>query len=68
MTCIDPAPRAGCAILHLPPGEGETGGLRSRRDQWLGSAAVVAPEDSYFKALGTAFRLDDDKLSMASRS
>lgn len=59
MTCISPAPRAGCAIIPAPVEAGRRD-LRSRTGQWVGLPSVTAPEGSYFKVLGTAFRRDDE--------
>lgn len=59
MTCISPAPRAGCAIIQLPSRrEDETYGAVQANGSGLPS--VTAPEGSYFKELGTAFRRDDE--------
>lgn len=45
---------------HPAPVEAGRRDLRSRTGQWVGLPSVTAPEGSYFKVLGTAFRRDDE--------
>ena len=41
---------------HSAPVKAGGRGLRSGTGQWVGLPSVTAPEDGYFKVLGTAFR------------
>lgn len=45
---------------HPAPVEAGRRDIRSRTGQWVGLPSVTAPEGSYFKELGTAFRRDDE--------